>query len=258
MSSQSSQYDAVVVGAGPNGLAAAITLSRAGYSVAVFEAGDAVGGGCRSKELTFPGFIHDVCSAIHPLAVGTPFFRTVPLERYGVEWIHPDAPLAHPLPDGHAAILERSFEATGATLGMDGDAWRRLFSPLVGHWDALAGGILAPLRPLWQISHPMTSLAMARFGFRALQSARGLAEHTFTGDRARALFMGMAGHSMLPLEQPVSAAAGLALGGLGHAVGWPIPRGGSQRIVDALAAYLRDLGGEIVTNTVIRSLAELP
>lgn len=258
MSSQSSRYDAVVVGAGPNGLAAAITLARAGYSVVVFEASDVIGGGCRSKELTLPGYIHDVCSAIHPLAVGSPFFRTLPLEQYGVEWIHPDAPLAHPLPDGGAAMLERSLEATGETLGPDADAWRRLFQPLVRRWDGLAEGILAPLRPLWQASHPITSLAMARFGLSALQSAHGLAERTFKGDYARAMFMGMAAHSMLPMEQPVSAAAGLVLGGLGHAVGWPMPRGGSQRIVDALASYLTDLGGEIVTSTEIQSLADLP
>lgn len=258
MSSQSSAYDAVVIGAGPNGLAAAITLAREGHSVVVFEASDVIGGGCRSKELTLPGFIHDVCSAIHPLGIGSPFFRTLPLEQYGVEWVHPDAPLAHPLPDGGAAVLERSFEATGATLGPDAAAWRRLFGPLVRRWDTLAEGILAPLRPLWQVSHPIASLGMARFGLNALQSARGLAERSFTGDYARGMFMGMAAHSMLPLEQPVSAAAGLVLGGLGHAVGWPMPRGGSQRIVDALAAYLRDLGGEIVTNTEIRSLKDLP
>ena len=258
MSSQTSAYDAVVIGAGPNGLAAAITLARAGHSAVVFEASDVIGGGCRSKELTLPGFIHDVCSAIHPLGIGSPFFRTLPLEQYGVEWVHPAAPLAHPLPDGGAAVLERSFEATGVTLGPDAAAWRRLFSPLVRRWDTLAEGILAPLRPLWQASHPITSLAMARFGLNALQSARGLAERSFTGDYARGMFMGMAAHSMLPLEQPVSAAAGLVLGGLGHAVGWPMPRGGSQRIVDALASYLRDLGGEIVTNTEIRSLKDLP
>ncbi|HEX6542693.1 MAG TPA: NAD(P)/FAD-dependent oxidoreductase, partial [Ktedonobacterales bacterium] len=258
MSSESSAYNAVIVGAGPNGLAAAITLARAGHAVVVFEASDIVGGGCRSKELTLPGFVHDVCSAIHPLGIGSPFFRTLPLERYGVEWIHPDAPLAHPLPDGSVAMLERSFEATGATLGSDADAWQRLYAPLVQRWDALAEGILAPLRPLWQVGHPVTSLAMARFALGALQSARGLAERTFTGQHARAMFIGMAAHSMLPMEQPVTAAPALVLGALGHAVGWPMPRGGSQRIADALAAYLRDLGGEIVTGTEIRSLADLP
>src|SRR6185437_6868851 len=198
---------AIVVGSGPNGLTAAILLAQAGRRVTVYEAEQSIGGGSRSKELTLPGFIHDVCSAIHPLGVGSPFFRTLPLKQYGVEWIHPEAPLAHPLPDGHAAMLERSFAATGETLGPDGKAWRRLFEPLARRWDSLAEGILAPLRPLWQMSHPITSLAMARFGLNALQSARGLAERTFKGDYARAMFMGMAAHSMLPLEQPVSAAA---------------------------------------------------
>ena len=251
-------YDAVVIGAGPNGLAAAITLARAGRSVVVYEAGETVGGGARTKELTLPGFRHDVCSAIHPLGLGSPFFQSVPLESFGVEWIHPSIPLAHPLPDGAAAILERSLAATAAGLGADGRAWRTLMGPTARHWSAMAPGLLGPLRPLWQIRHPITSLMMLRLGVSAVQSAAGLARRRFRSDSARALFAGMSAHSMLPLEQPMSAAFGLMLGALGHAVGWPFPLGGSQAISDALAAYLRSLGGEIVTGAPIGSLAELP
>ncbi|HEX9414404.1 MAG TPA: NAD(P)/FAD-dependent oxidoreductase [Ktedonobacterales bacterium] len=245
-------YDAVVVGSGPNGLAAAITLARAGRSVAVYEARDTIGGGCRSAELTLPGYVHDVCSAIHAYAVGSPFFRTLPLERYGLEWIHPAAPLAHPLDDGTAVMLERSIEATGANLGGDAAAYRRLMAPLVRHWDHIANAILGPARPTW---HP---IALARFGLPALRSARGLAERQFKGARAQAMFAGMSAHATMPLEQPPTAAASLVLGSLAHAVGWPIPRGGSQRVADALAAYLRALGGEIITGVEIQSLKELP
>jgi phytoene dehydrogenase-like protein len=252
------RYDAVVVGAGPNGLAAAITLARAGRSVVVYEAAETVGGGSRTKELTLPGFRHDVCSAIHPLGVGSPFFRTLPLDRYGLEWVYPPAALAHPLYDG-AAILESSFDAVVATLGKrDADAWRRLFAPLTEHWDGLARGILGPLRPGFQLTHPLISLHMARFALSALQPARRLAERTFCGERARALFAGMAAHAMLPLEQPVTAAIALVLGTLGHLIGWPFPKGGSQAIVDAQTAYLRSLGGEIVTGVEVTALRELP
>jgi phytoene dehydrogenase-like protein len=256
--SRQTRYDAIVVGAGPNGLAAAITLAQAGRSVVVYEASETIGGGSRTKELTLPGFRHDVCSAIHPLGVGSPFFRTLPLDRYGLEWIYPPAPLAHPLDDG-AAVLERSLGAMEASLGKsDAAAWRSLFAPFVEEWESLAQGILGPLRPGFQIAHPLISLRMARFAVSALQPARMLAERTFHGERARALFGGMAAHAMLPLERPVSAAIALVLGTLGHLIGWPFPKGGSQAFVDALAAHLRSLGGKIVTGVEVTELRELP
>ncbi len=251
--SEDYDHDAVVVGSGPNGLAAAVTLAQAGWSVLVLEARDTVGGGARSAELTLPGFIHDVCSAVHPLGAGSPFFRMLPLAEHGLEWIQPAAPLAHPFDDGTAAVLERSVEATGKTLGSDAAAYRKLMAPLLADWDKLAVDLLGPLR-----LPPRHPLALARFGWHAISSACGLAEHLFEDERARALFAGMAAHSMIPLDQPPTAAFGLVIGILGHAVGWPLPRGGSQRIADALACYLRSLGGQVVTGVHVQSLDELP
>lgn len=244
--------DAIVVGAGPNGLAAAIALAQAGRSVLVREARDTVGGGCRSAELTLPGFVHDVCSAIHPWPVASPFFRTLPLARYGLEIVHPGAPLAHPLDDGTAIVLERSVDETARGLGPDAAAYRRLMGPFVARADDLLPGILGPFRP------PRHPLLMARFGLQALRPATSLARSAFGGVRARALFIGIAAHSMVRLDQLATAAFGLSLAIVAHAYGWPIARGGSQRIVDALAAHLRGLGGEIVTGAPVVSIDELP
>jgi phytoene dehydrogenase-like protein len=250
----SHSYDAVVIGSGPNGLAAAITMARAGRSVLVIEAKETVGGGCRSKELTLPGFTHDICSAIHPLGLGSPFFRMLPLEQYGLEWIHPLVPLAHTLDNGTAVVLERSIEETSAGLGIDAAAYRKLMEPLAAHWDELAHAFLGPLRPS-MLAHPFV---MARFGRRAILPASLFARLQFRGVRARALFAGVSAHSMLPLERSPSAAFGLLLALAAHTIGWPFPRGGSQQIANALASYLQSLGGEIVTGVSVDSLGMLP
>ncbi len=248
------EYDAIVVGSGPNGLAAAITLAQAGLAVVVFEAKETIGGGCRTMELTLPGFLHDVCSAVHPLALDSSFFRSLPLERYDLEMIQPPAPLAHPLDDGTAVMLEHSIEETAAGLGNDAKVYRKLMTHLVSNWDKIKDVVRGPLR-LQSIFHPFVRV---NFALKALRSASGFSESMFEGEQASAIFAGMCAHSMMSLEQPSSAGYGLILGILGHSTGWPIPRGGSQKIVDALAAHLRSLGGEIITGGEVKSIDTLP
>jgi phytoene dehydrogenase-like protein len=245
------EYDAVVVGAGPNGLAAAIALARAGASVVVIEHGDRSGGGTRSAELTLPGFVHDVCSAVHPLGVASPYLRSLPLEAHGLRWLHPEVPLAHPLDDGRAAVLLRDLDATAEALGDRG--WRRLMGPLVASWDGVLDSILGPiLRP------PRHPVALARFGIRALWPATTLAGRMLDGQLAPALFAGIAAHSVAALHRPLTAATGLVLGAAGHAAGWPVAAGGSQRIADAMVSYLTSLGGRLETGRTVTDLRELP
>ncbi len=247
------EYDAVVVGSGPNGLAAAITLARAGCSVLVCEANATIGGGARSAELTLPGFVHDVCSAVHPLAAGSPFFKTLPLERSGLTWIQPEIPLAHPLDDGSAACLHQNIDLTAEQLRDDSRAYRRLMKPLARNWEHLANEFLQPMLHL-----PRHPFALARFGIPAICPSTLLAKFLFKHEAGRALFAGIAAHSFLPLEAPGSSAFALVLGLAGHVVGWPIPRGGSQQIANALANHLRELGGKIEVNHRVDDLSKLP
>ena len=241
-----------MVGAGPNGLAAAIVLAQAGREVRLLEGHETVGGGARSEALTLPGFVHDTCSTVHALALYSPFLRDLPLAEHGLELVHPEVSLAHPLDGGDAVLLEGSIDETAGALGADARAYRRLFGPLVGNADPLARELLGPLRP------PRHPLVMGRFGLTAIRSAAGLARSRFEGERARALLAGLSAHSMLSLRTPASAAFGIVLGVSAHAVGWPVARGGSQRLADALAAHLRSLGGRIETGRTVGSIDELP
>jgi phytoene dehydrogenase-like protein len=245
-------YDAIVVGSGPNGLAAAITLAREGCSVLVMEAEKTYGGGMRTQEITLPGFKHDICSAIHPLGIASRFFRDLPLAEYGLDWISSPAAVAHPFDDGTAVLLERSIEETAGQLGADASAYARLMTPLAESWPKIGDDLLAPLRP------PRHPIPFARFGLLAMQSARGFARRRFREEKARGLFAGLAAHSILPLDALFSASFGLVLGALGHTVGWPFPHGGTAAIADALAAYLRSLGGEIVTESRVENVDDLP
>jgi phytoene dehydrogenase-like protein len=248
--------DAIVVGSGPNGLAAAIALAQAGKSVRVYEAQPDIGGGLRSAELTLPGSVHDVCAAVFATALESPFLKTLPLDRFGAQYVHPEIPFAHPLDDGTAVLAHRSVDETAD--GVDGDdarAYRKLFSYLVAHHEPLMTTLFAPLTDPGGLRHP---LLMSSFGLSAIRSATGLAAAHFRGERAKALFAGAAAHSLVPLEFAATAGYGLGLVLTAHSVGWPVSRGGSQNVADAMAAYLRSLGGEIVVNAPIESLAQLP
>lgn len=244
-------YDAVVVGSGPNGLAAAIALQQKGLSVLLLEAKKEIGGGLRSAELTLPGFTHDICSAVHPLAVGSPFFTTLPLQEHGLEFIYPAVAAAHPFDNGTAAILAGSVADTARGLGRDEGVYRRLMEPIVKDWPVLAPELLGPLR------FPKDPLPLARFGLTALSSATWLARR-FQTTEGRGLLAGMAAHSIQPLTNLATSAIALVLMTLGHTKGWPVPRRGSSAIADALASYFILLGGKIETGVYVRSLSELP
>lgn len=245
-------YDAVVIGSGPNGLAAAITLAQAGWRVLVVEAKATPGGGTRTQELTLPGFRHDICSAIHPLGIASPFFRTLPLANYGLEWIVSPVSLAHPLDDGTAVAVTTSLEATATEFGVDSRAWRLLFEPLTTHWQEMLDDLLAPLH------FPRHPVLYTGYALPMLAPVTLLANMLFRSERARAVLAGMAGHSVLPLERPPTAAFGLLLTLLAQTVGWPVARGGSQAIADALVCYAQSLGVDLVCGWEVADIAELP
>lgn len=241
-----------MIGAGPNGLAAAIVLAQAGLQVDVLEAQSTVGGAVRTMQLTLPGFQHDFGSAVYPLGAGSPFFSSLPLADYGLEWIHSPAVLAHPLDDGTAVVLERDLEATKNSLGIDGPAWDKLMRPFVAHWSEFAPAVLGPVSFL-----PRHPFLMARFGLVGLQSARAVVRR-FRSPRTQALFAGLAAHSFLSLDEPLSAAFGILMAVPAHAVGWPIPRGGAQSLTNALCGFLSSLGSKIITSSPVENLSALP
>ncbi len=244
-------YDAVVVGSGPNGLAAAIVLAQQGLKVALLEGEKTTGGGMRTEELTLTGFKHDVGSAIHPFGVGSPFFRTLPLDKYGLTWIYPDAPLAHPLDNG-VVLLEATLEATCRHLGVDAGTYDFLLRPLVRDWEKLMSDFMGPL-----VRFPDHPILLARFGVRALPPATLLSK-LFRDERTKALFAGVAAHAILPLESPATSAIGLVFGMLAHTVGWPFPEGGAASLAQALTRYFRSLGGEVYTGTPIKTPDDVP
>jgi phytoene dehydrogenase-like protein len=245
--------EACVIGAGPNGLAAAIVLAQHGLKVNVFEAEPQPGGAARTLELTLPGFLHDFGSAVYPFAAGSPFFSTLPLAKHGLEWIHSPCPLAHPFDDGTAITLERDLRDAESSMGADGKSWRRLMRPFVERWSDLSSEVLQPIHLLSR--YP---LLLARFGLVAFPPAKMLGRILFRHERTKALFAGLAAHSFLSLDEPLSGAFGVLLGAAAHAVGWPIPRGGAQSLTAALCRCLAELGGEIKTSARVGSLAPLP
>jgi len=242
-----------VIGSGPNGLAAAVTLAQCGVAVTVFERNESIGGACSTAELTLPGFKHDVGSSCFPLGVASPFFRSLPLEDFGLRWIEPPTPLAHPLDDGSAVMLEHDLEAMAAQLEPhDARAWSALMGPSVRDWGELVDAVMQPWMGL-----PQRLDTMVGFGSVATFPARGLARAIFRGERARVLFAGIAAHSVLPLTHVGSSAVGLLLASAGHTTGWPVASGGARCITQALAGLLRSLGGRIVTEFEVHSLDEL-
>ncbi len=250
--SSDNRFDAIVIGSGPNGLAAAIRLALEGLSVKIFEAESTIGGGTRTLELTEPGFLHDICSAIHPMAYASPFLKKLPLGDHGLEWIHPEVPLAHPMPDGSSVVQFRQIGQMKDELGRDFRSYEKLLRPLIDNWESITPDMLAPLRfP----SHPFR---MAMFGLKALQPANRISRRYFQTERARALFGGIAAHSIQSLDKPLTSAIGMLLGAAAHSVGWPMPRGGSQMITHSMADYFVSLGGEIETNFRVENLEMLP
>ncbi|MGA9295117.1 MAG: NAD(P)/FAD-dependent oxidoreductase [Ignavibacteriaceae bacterium] len=246
------QYDAVIVGSGPNGLAAGIKLAQSGYSVKILEAKESIGGGLRSSEIITPGFVNDICSAIHPLGIASPYFKKLPLIKFGLEWILPPISLAHPFDDGQAALLKESIFETAESLGEDENNYINRIKPLVENWDLILEDILSPVKIP---SHPV---ALSKFGFYAVQPAEIFIKKFFSGRNAKSLFAGVAAHSILSLNKYITSAVGLVLLILGHKSGWPFPKGGSQKIADALSSYFKYLGGEIETNHPVFSLTDLP
>ena len=244
-------YDAIVVGSGPNGLAAAITLQQKGLSVLIVEAKNTIGGGLRSAELTIPGFQHDICSAIHPLAVASPFFNSLPLHEHGLIFIQPKIAVAHPLDDGKSAVLSNSVKETAGLLGRDKDNYLKLIEPITKQWDTLLPELLAPLH------FPKDPVNFVKFGLKALQPATWIA-NKFESREAKALWAGMAAHSIQPLSNLTTSAIGLVLMTAAHKQGWPIPKGGSQSLANALASYFMSIGGEIKTDFLVTSLDQLP
>lgn len=245
-------YDVVIIGSGPNGLSAAIELAKNDLKVIVVEAKETIGGGTRTSELTLPGFHHDVCSAVHPLAALSPYLKTLPLQDFGLEWLYPQVSVAHPLKEEPAVILSKFIDETAKQLGVDGKAWKELFGGMLNNGDELLKDVLGPLK------FPNSPIPFLKFGLKAMQSAEGLTQQKFKGERAKALFAGLAAHSVMPLDYQFSSAIGLVLGISAHMVDWPVAKGGSESISKALASYFTSLGGEIQTGLRVHSLKELP